>query len=128
MPYVLGKETLAAKAVILKFQSFDKIVYFFIKSPIGRTDLGLEDLPRAVKPTLSLMHGFQGDRGAVSGWQRGKRMLGIAWEVFLGVVLGMECITSAHVRFLHSYPDSNLQQGPNLCDPTTRTQSHGHAS
>lgn len=30
MLYVLGKETLAAKAVILKFQCFDNIVYFFM--------------------------------------------------------------------------------------------------
>lgn len=72
-----------------------------LQAPIQRTGL-MESL-------TSLTHNFQGHPGACTWMTYGGRECGeLHGEIFLGVVLGVECITSAHVHFLYSLLGSNL--------------------
>ena len=51
---------------------------------------------------LSIMHGFQGHLG-VCVWMEGvEENVENCMGGFLGVILGVECITPAHIHFLHS--------------------------
>lgn len=55
-----------------------------------------------MQAALSLTHDFQGHPGACAWVTEGEEDVENCMGGFLGVILGVECVTSAHVHFLRS--------------------------